>query len=190
MSETQETPRDAETGQAIEVDRHDERIMQGLAEAPIYKKQGEVRASIAQGGEVVVTKLADGSTETRNTANPGDAIITNPGGEQYIIDAVKFGKRYEPKLGENGKPEKGIFSAKGYCRAIDNPWGQPITMMASWGEMQNGARDAKIADTYDIETRTLGGEPYIIGRAEFVQTYKPADIKPVSAPSQPQAPRQ
>lgn len=186
MSESEQR---VENGQPLEVDRHDQRIMDGLAEAPIYKKQGEVQASIAQGGEVVVTKLADGSTETRNTANPGDAIITNPGGEQYIIDSVKFGKRYEPKVGEDGKPVEGVFSAKGYCRAIDNPFGSPITMMASWGEMQNGARDAKIADTYDMETRALGGEPYIIGRAEFMQTYKPANVRP-AAPAQPQAPRQ
>lgn len=190
MSETQKTSVGVEDEQPLGVDRHDPRIMKGLVDAPIYKKQGEVRAIIAQGGEVVVTRLADGSTETRNTANPGDAIITNPGGEQYIIDAAKFGKRYEPKLGEDGKPDEGVFSAKGYCKAIDNLWGQPITMMASWGEMQNGAKDAKIADTYDIDTLTLGGEPYIIGCAEFVQTYKPADITPVSVPAQPQSPRQ
>lgn len=183
MSETQETPAGVETGQPLEVNRHDARIMQGLEEAPIYMKQGEVKADIAQGGEVVVTKLADGSTETRNTANKGDAIVTNPGGERYIIDAVQFGKRYKPKVGEDG-----VFSAKGCCRAIDNPFGSPITMMASWGEMQNGARDAIIADTYDLDTGTMGGEPYIIGRAEFVQTYKPADIKP-AAPTLTQTPR-
>jgi len=151
----------------LTVDRHDQIIMEGLAKAPVYKKQGEVRAVIAQGGEVVITKLADGTTETRNTANPGDAIITNPGGEQYIIDAKKFGKRYEPKEGEEG-----VYSAKGYCRAIDNPWGQAITMKASWGEMQNGQRDCKIADAYDLEADKLGGEPYIIGWVEFGQTYK------------------
>lgn len=191
MSETSEMPQGIEGQKPLEVDRHDERIMSGLEEAPVYKKQGEVNATIAKGGEVVVTKLADGSTETRNTANEGDAIITNPGGEQYIIGADKFGKRYEPKMGEDGKPVDGVFSAKGYCKAIDNPFGSPITMMASWGEMQNGARDAKIADTYEIETRKLGGEPYIIGRAEFMQTYKPAEAQP-SAPAQPrpQTPRQ
>jgi hypothetical protein len=168
----------SENGQPMEVNRHDSKIMEGIENAPIYKKQGEVKAAIAQGGEVVETKLADGTVETRNTANPGDAIITNPGGEQYIIDAVKFGKRYEPKMAEDGKVQEGVFAARGYCKAIDNPFGSPITMMASWGEMQNGGRDAKIADTYDFETRTLGGEPYIIGRSEFVQTYKPVDTKP------------
>ena len=153
----------------LTVDRHDPQVMNGLANAQLYRKQGEVRAEMADGGEVVVTKLADGSHETRNTAKPGDIIVTNPGGEQYIIDSVKFNKRYEPKSGHPG-----VYVAKGYCRAIDNPWHQPITMLASWGEMQNGQSDCKIADTYDPDTRELGGEPYIIGLKEFKNTYRSA----------------
>lgn len=160
-----------ESKQPLLVDRHDERIINGLKEAPIYRKQGEVRAVIAKGGEVVVTILADGTTETRNTAKPRDAIITNPGGEQYIIGAEKFAKRYEPK--EEEEEEEGVFIAKGHSRAIVNPWAVPITMVASWGEMQNGQSDCMIADTYDIETGTLGGEPYIIAPREFNKTYKP-----------------
>lgn len=91
----------------IVVDRHDPKIIDGLKNAPLYKKQGEVRAQIAIGGEEVVTTLADGTVETKNQANPGDAIITNPGGEEYIIKGEKFAKRYEPK---NGEP--GIYAAK------------------------------------------------------------------------------
>lgn len=163
-----ETSKTLESKQPLLVNRHDKRIIDGLREAPIYRKQGEVRAVIAKGGEVVVTILADGTTETRNTAKQGDAIITNPGGEQYIIGAEKFAKRYEPK-----EEEEGVFIAKGHSKAIVNPWAVPITMMASWGEMQNGQSDCKIADTYDIETGILGGEPYIIAPREFNQTYKP-----------------
>lgn len=163
-----EASKTRESQQPVEVDRHDEKILTGLETAPVYRKQGEVKAVIAQGGEIVITKLADGSTETKNTAKTGDAIITNPGGEQYIIDEVKFNKRYEAKPGEEG-----VYLAKGHCKAISNPWGQPITMMASWGEMQNGQADCKIADTFDIQTQAFGGEPYIIGLKEFNQTYKP-----------------
>jgi hypothetical protein len=163
---------------STEVDRHDERITKSIEGAPIYKKQGEVRAQIAQGGEVIITKLADGTTETRNTAQLGDAIITNPGGEQYIIGTDKFAKRYEPKQGEEG-----VFVAKGYCKAIDNPFGAPITMLASWGEMQNGQVDCKIADIFDPTTQELGGEPYIIGLSEFQQTYKPVEVSPQNTQS-------
>lgn len=48
-------------------------------------------------------------------------------------------------------------------------------MMASWGEMQNGQADCMIADTFDPETEILGGDPYIIGLAEFNTTYKLAE---------------
>lgn len=171
--ESQEIPHTIGTDNTLEVDRHDPKIVKALTIAPIYKKQGEVRAMIAQGGEVVITKLADGFIETKNTANSGDAIITNPSGEQYIINAEKFEKRYEQKVGEDGEPEEGVFTAKGYCKAIDNPFGSSITMRASWGEMQNGAKDVIIADTYDKDTGKMDGEPYIIDRAKFIQTYKP-----------------
>lgn len=152
MTETREVE-----GNQVEIDRHDPIIMEGLEKAPVYRKQGEVRATIAQGNEVVVTKLADGTTETSNTAKPGDAIVTNPGGEQYIIGAEKFSKRYEPKEGDEG-----VFFATGYCKAIDNPWRQSITMLASWGEMQNGQPDCKIADAYDVVTISLGGENHTL----------------------------
>lgn len=163
-----ETFKILESKQPLLVDRHDKRIINGLKEAPIYQKQGEVRAVFALGGEVVVTILADGTIETRNTAKKGDAIITNPGGERYIIGAEKFARSYEPK-----EEEEGVFIAKGHSKAIVNPWEVPITMVASWGKMQNGQSDCMIADTYDIKTGTLGGEPYIIAPREFNQTYRP-----------------
>jgi hypothetical protein len=158
-----------------EVDRHDERIMDRLITAPVYKKHSEVRAQIADGGEVVETRLADGSVETRNVAKPGDAIVTNPGGERYIIRAEKFGKRYKPKIGDDCQLVDGVFTAIGFHRVIDNPFGSPITMLASWGEMQYGQVDCKLADAYEPATKALDGDPYIIGRKEFAQTYKPAE---------------
>lgn len=166
-----------EENKPIEVNRHDPMIMERLKEAPVYRKQGEVRATIAQGGEIVITILGDGTTETRNTANPGDAIITNPGGEKYIIiDSEKFRKRYEPKKGEEG-----VYKAKGHCKAIVNPWHEGITMLASWNEMQNGQADCMIADIFDPATGELGGEPYIIGKAEFTKTYKPVTSQPTAS---------
>lgn len=149
------------------VDRHDEQILNRLATAPLYKKRGEIKAVVAQGGERVVTTLPDGTVETENTALPGDAIVTNPGGEQYIVDASMFAKRYKPKPGEEG-----VYTAAGYCRAVRNFFGQPISILASWGEKQRGAADCLIADTFNTETGQLDGEPYLIAAAEFEQTYR------------------
>jgi hypothetical protein len=162
---------DVEPIERKEVDRHDPQIIEALKNAPVYKKKGKVQIEVAQGGEVVKTILADGSEETVNTAKEGQHIVTNPGGERYIIDADLSSKRYSPT------EEPGVYEAKGYCVAIDNPYNQPIEMMASWGEMQRGANDCKLADTYNPDTGERGGEPYIIQREAFENTYSMTDIE-------------
>lgn len=148
-----------------EVSRHDPLIMKGLEQAPVYKKKGTVRAQIAKGGEKIETILADGTKETVNTAEEGDAIITNPGGEKYIVKAETFNKRYAPSQ------EEGVYEAKGYCKAIPNPFKEDVKIEASWGEIQTGDSECMFADTYDPETGTLGGEPYIIEKYAFEETY-------------------
>lgn len=172
MSESQENIVLMETEHFKKVDRHAPEIVDALANGPVYKKIGEVRATVAAGGEIVVTKLNDGFTETQNKAKPGDMIITNPGGERYILDASKFQKRYEQKLDEHGNAVSGLYTARGFCVAIDNPFNAPITMIASWGEYQNGESDAKIADSFDPVSGRSENEPYIIGKNEFSQTYE------------------
>lgn len=57
-----------------------------------YAKFARIQAIEAVGGEVIETILADGTKETSNTANAGDWIVTNPGGEKYIVPAAKFPK--------------------------------------------------------------------------------------------------
>ena len=147
------------------VDRKAQEIMSALAEAPIYKKQGRVQARPAVPGETSTTVLASGAKETVNTAKDGDWIMTNPSGEQYIISGEKFFDRYEATA------EEGVYSAKGYCRAIKNPFGEPIEIMASWGEPQTGDANCMLADICDAEGK-LDGEPYIIEATVFAETYK------------------
>ena len=72
--------------------------------------------------------------------------------------------RYEadPEGGE------GSYRAKGFCRAIKNPFGKPIEIMASWGSPQTGDENCLIADTCDSAGK-MDGEPYIIEAAAFVR---------------------
>lgn len=148
-----------------EVSRHDPVIMQGIKEAPVYKKKGTVNAQVAEGGERIETILADGTKETVNTAESGDFIITNPGGEKYIVKPDTFNKRYSPSQ------EDGVYEAKGYCKAITNPFKEDVKIEASWGETQTGDSECMFTDTYDPETGALGGEPYIIEKYAFEETY-------------------
>ncbi|MFA6604036.1 MAG: PGDYG domain-containing protein [Patescibacteria group bacterium] len=153
-----------ETKQEL-IDRKSPEILSALASAPVYKKQGRVRARPAVAGEEITTVLESGVKETENKAGPGDWIVTNPSGEQYVISEKKFLGRYE------ATDEPGAYSAKGYCRAIPNPFGKPIEILASWGSPQTGDERCLIADTCDASGKT-DGEPYLIDADAFAKTYR------------------
>lgn len=148
------------------VNRKSPEIMMELAKAPVFKKQGRVEARPAlNSAKRFTTVLEGGAKETVNKANEGDWVVTNPSGEQYIISEKKFLGRYE------AADEKGIYAAKGYCRAIPNPFGKPIEIMASWGSPQTGDERCMIADTCDASGK-VDGEPYLIDAEAFAKTYK------------------
>lgn len=148
------------------IDRKSPGIMSALANARVFKKYGQVKARPAVVGEKITTTLQGGAEETVNTAQAGDWIVTNPSGEQYIISEKKFFARYE------ATNEDGVYKAKGSCRAIVNPFGKPIEIMASWGTPQTGGTDCMIADTCDEDGSNMGGEPYLIDADAFAKTYK------------------
>lgn len=147
------------------VERKSQKIMDALATAQIFKKQGVVKAHKAELGEEITTTLESGAKETTNKANEGDWIVTNPSGEQYIISEKKFLARYE------ATNESGVYTAKGYCRAIPNPFQKPIEIMASWGSAQTGDENCMVADTCD-SFGNVDGEPYLIDYDAFQKTYK------------------
>lgn len=154
--------------QTREVDLSTNEWTERLANAPVFAKKGIVQARQAAPGERVTTTLADGTEETVNTANEGDVIITNPGGEQYIIGGEKFSSRYE------ATEEEGVFRAKGMARAVQNPTGSDIEITAPWGEVQRGGPDVMIATVFDPQQPELvGADRYLIGYAEFQETYAP-----------------
>lgn len=135
-----------------------------LSEAPIFAKKGFVEARPAIPGEAIETILADGTVETDNTALEGDSVITNPGGEEYIIPADRFAQRYEP----TEKP--GIYKAIGLVRAIKNPTGHSIKIQTSWGE-QVGEADCWITAAVDPNDFENLGPGRIVGAQEFAETY-------------------
>lgn len=148
------------------IDRKHPHILAALAAASVFNKQGTVLARKAVTGEKVATVLGSGAKETDNTAQMGDWIVTNPSGEQYIISDQKFTSRYEPT------DKEGEYKAKGSCRAIKNPFREPIEIMASWGSPQTGDENCMIADTCDPDGSNMGGEPYLIDSIAFAETYK------------------
>jgi hypothetical protein len=159
-----------QTKPTLELDLSTEEFTKKLAEAPVFAKKSLVNARVATAGEKITTTLADGTQETVNSANEGDVIITNPGGEEYIIGDEKFTKRYEPTQ------EEGVYRAKGMARAFQNDTGRPIEIMAPWGEKQFGDTNCMVATTFDPDSpNEVSADRYIIGRQEFEDTYGPIE---------------
>jgi hypothetical protein len=150
----------------VRIDRKAPEIMRALATAPIFRKQGQVQARHTEGNEKVVTILVSSTEETRNTANSDDWAVTNPSGEQYILSDALFQKRYE------ATDRDGVYDAKGCCRAIKNPFGKPIEILAFWGEVQVGDENCLIVEMCDENGTILDGEPYLIDGLSFTETYK------------------
>lgn len=153
----------------VEIDVQSPEMTEALSAAPLFEKTAKVKARKAIEGEVIETVLEEGTVETTNTASADDIVITNPGGEEYIIGNEKFTSRYDATEIE------GVFKAKGMARAIDNPTGGDISVIAPWGEVQNGGPDAKILVAVDPEDpyAEIGTDRYIIGGQEFLDTYGP-----------------
>lgn len=139
-----------------------------LMAADIFVKRAIVQARKAIPGEIITTALADGTIETINTADENMVIITNPGGEEYIIDADKFTRRYEPTDTE------GFYHETGMVRAVRNPTGDKFQVIAPWGKLQFGGPHAIIAVAFDpYNPEEISTDRYIIGAHEFKDTYMP-----------------
>lgn len=149
----------------MELDLSTDEFTAQFAAAPVYRKSAVVNARPAVPGEQVVTTLADGTVETTVTCDGGEIVITNPGGELYVVGGEKFAKRYAP-LGD------GRFQARGMVRAVINPAGGDVTVIAPWGEEQHGGPACMFAVIYDPEEpEEVGSDRYLIGAAEFAETY-------------------
>lgn len=70
--------------------------------AGFFKKNVVIGAVQASVETPITTVLSDGHIETTNTAKPGDFIVTNPSGEQYVINEEKFKSKYEPIADQPG----------------------------------------------------------------------------------------
>jgi hypothetical protein len=150
----------------IKIDPLSPAIAKALNKGDLYRKVGGLRARRVVATRIVVTVLADGTSETKNLAVPGDYISIGAAGEEYAVKAEIFKARYSPM-----PRKKGVYIPRGYVVAIRNPLRRPISIRAPWGEMQYGSANCVIADIFDPVTKQRAGQPYLIGHTEFNRTY-------------------
>jgi len=140
------------------------------AEGKNYKKSAVVDVRSAQKGEVIVT-IVNGIEETKKTAEEGDWVIKNPGGEEYVVPEKVFTPRYkeidEPSAFEGYKR----YQASGRIRAVtfdSQSLGlqSPFKFNAVWGEEMIIEDGDKIVTTLPEKN-----EVYRIEKQAFVDTY-------------------
>ncbi len=107
-----------------------------FGEAHTYVKTARIQARQAtKDGEIINTIVKNGTVEeTDNVTKVGDWIVTNPGGEQYIVLNENFIKKYEPalELGEGWyKPVGGGVPQEFVQTKYD------MKINASWGKEEN-----------------------------------------------------
>lgn len=131
----------------------------------LYAKTARITAREGVVGEEIVTKMADGHQETKNVVKEkGDMVATNPNGEQYIIDAKTFAKKYEidPANPKQYRPKGG---AQEFLFLKED-----VQFTAPWGEEM----DIKAGGVLNISGRD-SGDIYGIQRKEFNETYAQCD---------------
>lgn len=151
----------------VAVDLHTTLFDLRFEAAPELRKDPNepVNARCATDREWVVTRLKDGQKETGNWAEVGDWIITNPGGEEYVVSPEVFRHRFTPV------PDSDLFQPVGISRIVPNLTGYPVRIMAPWGQEQFGAPDCLFAMAVG-PGGGLTANRYIIGVEELAETYE------------------
>lgn len=132
-----------------------------------FQKSIPVKAVQVHDHEKIQT-VVDGSIEAENETSPTDWVITNPGGEQYVVPDERFRNLYE-SIGN----DRYIAATKRLL--IHNPTGYPVAVQTPWDKnslMFGDRHSLFVADCIeDGKIRRPGSERYIIARSEATITY-------------------
>ncbi len=114
-------------------------------------KFARIRARQGSLGEEIITKMANGLEETRNTVTADEKtgepgwIVTNPDGEEYIVADSTFKKKYEidPENSELYKPKGGPVLSSQINENIEfnAPWGEIMKIEAGGSLILSGPQD-------------------------------------------------
>jgi hypothetical protein len=128
-----------------------------------FEKFARITARKGKAGETIATVLQDGTQETKNTVKKdGDMIVTNPNGEEYIVDAETFVKKYE----DDGK---GQFKPKGNPQKFIQTT-EDISFPAPWDK--NEVMNIKAGGWLNITEYGKPENVYGVAEQEFNDTYR------------------
>ena len=126
-----------------------------------YRKNVTVRARLATPGEVIETRI-NGHLETRKKAGNDEMLISNPGGELYVVPGKTFRSKYSLLSSSEDGWQK--YEAKGEIWAVQNPFGSSIEIQAPWGEPMYGDESCWLVVNAD-------GDAYLLDDTAKNETY-------------------
>lgn len=111
----------------------------------LAQKIAKVKAEKVPAGTVVETIMSDGHVETKKTAGPnGGYKVTNPTGEQYLVDTEKFESIYD-KTGHDGiyqpKPDPRKMVTVDKNISFKAPWGEEMKIKKDGVLVHQGIKD-------------------------------------------------
>lgn len=141
-----------------------EGLKSGKFQSRSYQKSGEITARVGKIGEEILTVMANGLQETKNTVTADENgrpgwVVTNSTGEQYVVSDSIFEKKYERISGTKDK-FKPIWNPITAVQIDEN-----ICFTAPWGEVQNIVSRGYLVFNKDYN------DIYGIQRDEFNETY-------------------
>lgn len=154
------------------IDLNTKEYTQKFLHSPIYKKFAEITA-IQVTENTKVDTIVNGKNETTNNAEPGDYIVRNPDGEEYVVKKEKFDSKYE-FTGQTimiNKIEKKVYTPKGKIRAFKNDTNEEVELTAPWGEQMYGDESCYFVAVCD-DSGDIGEDRYLIENRAFNNTYK------------------
>ena len=140
-------------------------LKSGKFQSKTYQKSGEITARVGKIGEEILTVMANGLQETKNTVTADENgcpgwVVTNSTGEQYIVADSVLKKKYE-RIAETEDRFKPVCNPITATQIID----ENICFTAPWGEIQNLVAGGYLVFNKDFD------DVYGIQEDEFNKTY-------------------
>jgi hypothetical protein len=125
-----------------------------------YRKISNIFARTSKGKELIVTFTRDGK-ETECITIPGDIIVRNIGGEEYVIKPEQLARRYISL--DNVVDGWTEYRSIGFINGIEHK-GDTFYFIASWDEQM-------VVKNGDIIANNGDNSVYRIACSEFEETY-------------------
>lgn len=130
--------------------------------SPLYRKKAVIQATQVDSVTNLKVEAVHTSKSEIREVMPGEWIVETDDGKHSVSDE-KFSNRYE-------ETEEG-FRAKGIYRAFQNPTGQKVSVITSWGGKEKGNELCFLVALCD-DALEASSDRHLVEYDEFVSEYE------------------